>query len=165
MEYIHHISEIMGGIAIEYGLLGLAIFSFTEAFINPIPVSPIFMLAISNGTPAWPAFFIVVIANLLGAIVGFGLGKYLGHPITVKLFGEKRIKKAEEFFEKWGEFGVVIMAFTPLPYKVACWAAGIFEMRFWHFMLASIVGRTSHFLTAFAIVYFGWKTIGFLIGV
>jgi len=165
MEFLHHLSENISSFALEYGLLGLAIFSFTEAFINPVPVSPVLMLAVSNGTPTLPAFFIVLIFNLLGAIVGFWLGKHLGHPVAIKIFGEKKIDKAEAFFAKWGAFGIVLMAFTPLPYKVACWAAGIFEMRFPSFFLASVFGRTAHFLVALAIVYFGWKAAGILIGV
>lgn len=163
MEFTHGFMEAAQGFVMEYGLIGLALFSFTEAFINPIPVSPVFMFAIAGGVPAWPAFFVVVLSNLAGAVVGFLLGKHLGHPVCVRLFGEKKIQKAEKFFEKWGEMGVIIMAFTPLPYKVACWAAGIFEMRFWRFLFASFIGRFAHFFVAFGVAYFGWKAVSFLI--
>ncbi len=110
----------------EYGMVGLALFSFTEGFINPIPISPIFASATLMGFPVWSSFFVVVVSNLLGAAVGYALGKWLGHPLTVRMFGKKRIDKAEKYFQKWGELGVFIMAFTFLPFKVAAWAAGIF---------------------------------------
>lgn len=146
-----------------YGLFGLAVFSFTEAFINPIPISPILGFAVLNGFPLWPSFFIVVLSNLLGAVVGFYLGKKLGHPLTVRLFGQKRIDKAEQYFQKWGEIGVFIMAFTFLPFKVAAWAGGIFEMRFWRFMAAAIVGRVLHFLIAIGVIYYGWDFLNWMI--
>jgi Predicted membrane protein len=145
-------------------MAGLAVFSFTEAFINPIPISPIFASVTVMGFPLWTTFLVVVIANLLGAVVGFYLGKWLGHPLAVRLFGKKRIDKAEVYFAKWGEIGVFVMAFTFLPFKVAAWAAGIFEMRFWHFMAAAIVGRVLHFLFAIAAVHLGLGFLGWLIG-
>ncbi len=118
---------------------------------------------VGTDLPIWPAFFVTVFANLLGALVGYFLGLRLGHPACVKLFGEKKIQKAEIFFKKWGEFGVILLAFTPLPFKVACWAAGIFEMRFWHFFLAATVGRIAHFLLALGMVYYGWEALSFII--
>jgi membrane protein YqaA with SNARE-associated domain len=156
--------EITKEFVATYGLFGLAVLSFTEAFINPIPISPILASSTFLGLPLLPAFVVTLIANLLGAVFGFFLGEYFGHPICVKLFGKKRVDKAEEFFAKWGEIGVVIMAFTPLPFKVATWAAGIFEMRFWHFFAAAMIGRTAHFLVVIGIVYFGWEAISFLTG-
>ena len=150
---------------LEYGLAGLAVFSFTEAFINPIPISPIFAsVTLMEDFPLWTTFFVVVIANLLGAVVGFWLGKWLGHPLAVRLFGNKRIDKAEVYFAKWGEIGVFVMAFTFLPFKVAAWAGGIFEMRFWHFFAAAVAGRVLHFLLAIAAVHLGLGFLGWLIG-
>jgi len=149
---------------LEYGIVGLGIFSFTESFINPVPISPIMAFAIVGaGLPAWPVFLVTVITNIAGSAVGFYLGEKLGHPVCIRLFGERKIMKAEKFFKKWGEFGVVLMAFTPLPFKVACWGAGIFEMRFWHFFIAAIIGRLAHFIVALGVVYYGWEAFSFFI--
>jgi membrane protein YqaA with SNARE-associated domain len=106
---------------------------------------------------------VTLFANLLGAALGFYLGFKLGHPVCVRLFGEKNVLKAEKFFQKWGEFGVFIMAFTPLPFKVAAWSAGIFEMRFWRFLAAAFIGRFAHFLSALAVVAFGFEALAFFI--
>lgn len=118
---------------------------------------------VGAGLPMWPTFFITVTTNILGSLVGYYLGFRLGHPVCVRLFGKERVEKAEEFFKKWGEFGVILLAFTPLPFKVACWAAGIFEMRFWHFLGAAVVGRVAHFLVALGVIYYGWEAFSFII--
>ncbi len=144
-------------------MAGLAFLSFTEGFINPIPISPIFASATLMGFPVWSTFGIVLVTNLLGSVVGYFIGKWLGHPVAVKLFGKKRIDKAELYFQKWGEVGVFILAFTFLPFKVAAWSAGIFEMRFWRFLAAATIGRVLHFLAALAAVRLGWEFLHLLI--
>lgn len=146
----------------HYGLIGLFVFSFTEAFINPIPVSPILGFAILLGIPPGSAVAVTLIANLLGGCVGYFLGIKLGHPIAIKLFGTKRMESAEKFFRKWGNFAVFLMAFTPLPFKVGTWMAGIFEMRFWRFLLAAFIGRALHFGLTVGAVLFGWAFFSFL---
>jgi membrane protein YqaA with SNARE-associated domain len=107
----------------------------------------------------WTIALITFVTNILGAIVGFFLGKKLGHPVCVRIFGEEKIERAEVFFRKWGKFGVFLMAFTPLPFKVACWGAGIFEMRFLHFLFSAILGRAAHFLFVIGATHYGWKLL------
>ncbi|WP_369750789.1 phosphatase PAP2 family protein [Methanocaldococcus sp. FS406-22] len=80
------------------------------------------------------------------------MGDKLGHPIFVKIFGEKYLHKGEGFFNKYGIYGVVIAGFTPLPYKVIAWLSGIFEMHKLLFTIGTIIGRFPRFL---AVAYFG----------
>jgi len=88
---------------------------------------------------------IVCIAALLGSTIGYMLGKFLGHPVCVKLFNKKRLDKGEAFIKKWGMSGVIIAGFTPLPFQVITWAAGIFEMPFYKFIIAVMIGRFSRY--------------------
>lgn len=116
------------------------------------------------GLPLWPAFFVTFFANILGGVIGYYLGKWLGHPIAVKLFGKRSVDKAEKFFAKWGALGVFIGALTFLPFKVAAWAAGIFEMRFSTYLYASALGRALYFLLVLAAVHLGWEFVTYIIG-
>jgi len=128
-----------------------------------VPIAPIFGVAISLfGLPLVPAFLVVFFANLAGGAFGFFLGKYFGHRVAVRFFGEKPIKKAEKFFEKWGEFGVFLAAFTPIPFKIAALSAGIFEMNFWKFLAAAAIGRFLHLAAAAAAFLGGVEFLKFL---
>ena len=49
-------------------------------------------------------------------------------------------------YDEYGVVAVFIAAFTPVPYKVFTIAAGVFELPFWGFVGASILGRGGRFL-------------------
>lgn len=137
---------------INYGFLGLFFFSFTESFIQPIPVDPVLVAAVAAGFNPHLALIIALAGSMLGASVGYLLGIKLGHPIAIRIFGKKPIDHAEVYLKKWGVFGVALAALTPFPFKIATWAAGIFEMPFAHFLISAILGRGLRF----AIVTYGF---------
>jgi len=131
---------------INYGLIGLFLISLTDSFIQPIPPDPMLAtLEIFNFNPL-VALTVALGGSLLGAWIGYFLGKKLGRPAGVKLFGKEKIKKAEIFFKKWGFTGVVLAAFTPIPFKIATWLAGSLKMNFWLFITSSFIGRGIRFV-------------------
>ena len=73
-----------------------------------------------------------------------------------KLFGKKVFHEGELLFKKYGVWTVVIAAFTPFPFKLVTWLAGMFEMRFSVFVLAVALGRIPRFfLVAYGGLYLG----------
>lgn len=140
---------------LEHGLWFLFLFAVTEAFIQPIPVEPVLAGGVGLHIASPEVLLLVsVVGSVLGGCIGFFLGKKYGHPAFLKLFkknGQKWMDEGEKFFEKWGIGAVILCAFTPIPFKVAAWLAGIFEMKFWQFLVAAIIGR----LPRFAIVIYG----------
>jgi len=136
----------------HYGYVGIFLISFTEAFIQPIPPDVFIIGASYFGLNPIITAIVATVGTTLGGIFGYFLGYKLGHPIFVKIFGEKHLKKGEEFFDKYGVYGVVLAGFSPLPYKVIAWLAGIFEMDLTLFAIGTIVGRLPRFL---AVAYFG----------
>ncbi|ACX72953.1 phosphoesterase PA-phosphatase releated protein [Methanocaldococcus vulcanius M7] len=136
----------------HYGYVGIFLISFTEAFIQPIPPDVFIIGASYFGLNPIITAIVATVGTTLGGIFGYFLGYKLGHPIFVKIFGEKYLKKGEEFFDKYGVYGVVLAGFSPLPYKVIAWLAGIFEMDLTLFAIGTIVGRLPRFL---AVAYFG----------
>ncbi|ACV25249.1 phosphatase PAP2 family protein [Methanocaldococcus fervens] len=139
-------------LVMHYGYIGLFIISFTEAFIQPIPPDVFIIGASYFGLNPIISAIVATIGTTLGGLFGYFLGDKLGHPIFVKLFGERYLHKGEEFFNKYGVFGVFIAGISPLPYKVIAWLSGIFEMHKLWFTIGTIVGRFPRFLT---VAYFG----------
>ncbi|CAB3288360.1 Lipoprotein B [Methanocaldococcus lauensis] len=130
----------------NYGYIGIFIISFTEAFIQPIPPDIFIISAPFFGLNPIISAIVASIGTTLGGLFGYYLGYKLGHPIFVKLFGEKYLQKGEEFFNKYGVYGIVLAGFTPIPYKVVAWLSGIFEIRALIFTIATVVGRAPRFL-------------------
>lgn len=138
----------------DYGLIGLFIFSFTESFIQPIPPDTILLFTEKYGFNPFGAFFVALIGSILGGAFGYFLGLKLGHPAALKIFGEKKVNKVEKFLKKWEFLGVFLAAFTPFPFKIITWTAGIFEMPFWQFMIASTIGRGLRFALVISGIHF-----------
>lgn len=142
-EYLFQIAE---QIVNQFGYMGVFLITFTESFIQPIIPDPFILGATSFGLDIDKTVIIVCIATVLGAIIGYGLGHWLGKPVFIKIFGKKAFKSGKKFFNKYGVWGIVIAGLTPIPFKVATWLAGIYNLPFHKFIIASIVGRVPRFV-------------------
>ena len=143
--------EITKGIIEIYGYTGIFIMTTLEQFIFPIPADIFITMGTSNGLSFSAILWIVSGAAVLGSLIGYYLGKYLGHPIMQWLFGKRLVNKGEKFMKKWGIWGVIIAGISPLPFKIITWSAGIFEMPLKKYLPAIIIGRIPRYiLSAYA---------------
>lgn len=140
-----------------YASLALFILSFWESSFFPLPPDPL-LIAMAIADPARAPFYALVCtaASVSGATLGYLIGKKGGRPVVNRLFKEKRIVAAEQLYQRYDVWAVGAAAFTPIPYKVFTITAGIAGLRFWPFVLASVVGRgTRFFLIGLAVYFFG----------
>jgi|GEM_PF-485986 len=133
--------EIAKGIIHSYGYAGIFALTTLDQFIFPIP-SDVF-IAIGNASKLnfTLIMMMVVPATLIGDVIGYFLGKKLGHPVVLWLFGQKRIDHAEHLIKKWGLWGIVIAGYAPFPFKVITWSAGIFEYPLSKYILGVCLGH------------------------
>ena len=144
----------------QFGPFALALLSFTEAIIQPIPPDVMFLpMAYDERNSVnmllW-LWFIVTFASVLGAMVGHTLGKLYGTKLLDR-FGKPHHRQRLEFlFERYGTWGMFIAAVSPLPYKVFGWIAGASDMKMRPFVIAGIFGRGLRFgLEAILIYLYG----------
>ncbi len=133
-------------IVADYGYIGIFIVSFTESIIQPVPPDPFITGGTAFGLVPLNAALVATIGSVLGGLVGYFLGKFLGEPVLKKFISEKHYEKGEILFRKYGIWAVIVAAITPIPFKVVCWMAGIFEMPVLGFLIAAFVGRLPRFL-------------------
>ena len=144
----------------QFGPFALALLSFTEAIIQPIPPDVMFLpMAYDERNSVnmllW-LWFIVTFASVLGAMVGHTLGRLYGTKLLDR-FGKPHHRQRLEFlFERYGTWGMFIAAVSPLPYKVFGWIAGASDMKMRPFVIAGIFGRGLRFgLEAILIYLYG----------
>ena len=104
---------------------GLVAASFPET-IN------IWALSIGIGIFAW-----------LGDQVGYTLGRHFGRPYLDKRQGaiiQGAIGKAENFYQAWGWWAVVVARFIPMARVLIPVIAGIGKMNYYKFFSANLVG-------------------------
>ena len=132
-----------------FGWISLAAMSFTEAIIQPVPPDLLFlpMLVAAEGDTAlvfW-LWLVVTVTSVLGSIVGYWIGKKWGRPLFTRFKAERHLEKIEALALRYGTIGTFIAAFSPIPYKVFGWAAGMGEMKMKPFIIAGLLGRGMRF--------------------
>jgi len=151
---MHDLLNIAREMIQQYGCIGLFTLTFLEQFIVPIPTEVFIAMGSAAGLTFKTIALAIIPATLLGETIGYFLGKWLGQPVTIWLFGEKRLAKAENVIRQWGFWGVILAGYTPFPFKIISWSAGIFKMPFRKFILAVCLGRIPRFLLISSVA--GW---------
>ena len=148
----------------EWSLIILGIMTFFESVFSPLPPDPL-LIAMALLSPNQAILFGVIctIFSVLGAVFGYGLGKWFGKPLLSKMISESLIDKSEDFFNRYGVWAILIAAFTPIPYKVFAILSGILQLNMKKFLIASLIGRGGRFITlGVLIAIFGDDIRGFL---
>ena len=130
------------------GYLGLAILTFTEAALQPIPPDPLvwsMILEANNGFVVATVVLIATLSSVLGALAGYGIGMYAGGWFLEKFVSESTIARLNVLVERYGSAGIFIAAVSPIPYKALAWIAGAGRMDLRLFVAAGIVGRGLRF--------------------
>ena len=126
----------------DYGIWGLFVVAFLDSFILPIP--PFFLqigLSFIDPQASLRIALIAFTGSVLGAPIGYILGKWLGKPILQKIIPEKWVVLATEQFAKNGDAAVLIGSFTPIPFKVFTLLSGVFNYSLVKLLLFAILGR------------------------
>ncbi len=127
----------------------LAGLSFAESSFFPVP--PDVMLApmvLAEPDKAIRLALLTTIASVFGGMLGYSIGYFLFDSIAPWLQESRYWDKyltAESWFKEWGVWAVFVAGFSPIPYKVFTIAAGVLQMAFIPFVLASAIGRGARF--------------------
>ncbi len=141
----------------QFGPFALALLSFTEAIIQPIPPDVMFLPMAyderDNTAMLLWLWFIVTLASVLGAVIGHALGKRFGTKLLDRFGKPQHRERLEYLFERYGTWGMFIAAVSPLPYKVFGWIAGASDMKLRPFVIAGIFGRGLRFGIEAVLIY------------
>ena len=138
----------------DLAIYALALGSFAESIIFPIPVDVLLMpMSLLNPSMAIWFAMVAMVASVLGGIGGYWLGLRFGRPVLHRFVSPAKADSAERLFNKYGAWAVVVAAITPIPYKVFTISAGVLNLEFKKFVFASVIGRGFRFLFTGALLY------------
>lgn len=112
-----------------------------QALASPLPA---FVITFAN---AWVFGWVLGAVYswtgaMLGAALCFGIAKVYGRPVVEKLVGKKSLSASDRFFKKYGRYSVLIARLIPVvPFDIVSYAAGLTNMGFVEFLLATGVGQ------------------------
>ena len=147
-----------------HAIKALFLLAFAESSFFPIPPDLLIIpLVLANpGLWFWYAA-VATVGSVVGALFGYFLGIKGGRPALLKVAGERRTKKVEDYFHKYGDWAIAIAAFTPVPYKIFTIAAGVFQYNWKKMAIISIPARGARFfLLAGLLAVWGTQITSFM---
>lgn len=153
-----------------YGAPALFLLAFAESSFFPIPPD-VLLLALCISVPArsFHFAFLASIGSVLGGVLGYGIGIWLWGGVSgyfyryVPGFTEQVFASVQHLFVAYDFWTVFAAGFTPIPYKVITIGAGVFQINFPVFVLASAISRSLRFyLVAWLIYRYGAAMRGFV---
>ncbi len=148
----HWLEGFAGG---PWAIAVLALASFSESVINPVPVDPLLIaMSVLNPNLAWWYGGVATIFSVLGALAGHWLGLKLGRPVVLRFFGQSKVDRVERLFQRYGVWAVLVAAVTPIPYKIFAVMAGVMDMDRKPFAIASLIGRGGRFMLEAGLLFF-----------
>jgi membrane protein DedA with SNARE-associated domain len=108
------------------------------------------------------AFVVMALAGTLGyfvgSLIGWWIGRYGGRPLLERRgrwfhLTPEKLDRAERWFDRWGNVGVLVGRVTPVVRSFVSIPAGVFEMPLGAYSLYTLVGSA---VWAFAIAGAGY---------
>ncbi len=133
--------------------------SFAEATFFPVP--PDVMLApmvLARPDRAWRLAALTTISSVAGALAGYLIGWLaleLIYPLIERLGQVQAYQAAVRAFGQYGVWFVVVVGFTPIPFKLITIAAGALVMPFPLFVFGCLVGRGARFYLVAGLIRLG----------
>ncbi len=120
-----------------------------ESATLPIPSEVVLPLAgylvYQGHIEFWLAVIVASAGSIVGTLIDFGLGYYLGRPAILRYgkavrLNEKHLQISEKWFAKYGPITVLLARFVPLIRTLVAFPAGIAKMGTVKFIVYSFVG-------------------------
>lgn len=149
----------MGLAQTRYALWALAIISFAESSVFPIPPDVLMIpMIIARPSKAFLIAGVCLISSVLGGLLGYFIGAQLyesiGQPV-LEFYGKTDyFDTFAERYNKWGAWAVLIAGVTPFPFKVITILSGATALNLPVFIVAAILARGLRFFLVAALL---WK--------
>ena len=143
----------------KHALLALALLSFVESSIFPIPPDILLIpMVLAMRDRAWLVAGVCTLASVIGGMMGYGIGFFMyeqiGKPILDFYHYSLKFSEFQVIYNKWGAWAVFFAGITPFPYKVITILSGMTGLSLPVFIIASIIARGMRFFIIAALL---WK--------
>lgn len=132
----------------SYGLWAIFVLMLLESACIPIPSEAIMLYGgflVSAGQQSfWPVVIVGVLGNLAGSLLAYWVGRVKGREWVLEIrwlhVTPKRLASAERWFERRGDWTVLVCRCLPLLRTFISLPAGIARMPIWRFITFTVIG-------------------------
>ncbi len=162
----HELIQMWFGWVRDWGYFGVFFLMALESTIVPIPSEVVMPPAAYWASQGRMTFSGVVIAGTLGSYFGSAVSywffRWVSTPFLERygrflLLSPLKVKKAEDWINGYGPFGVFMARLLPVVRHLISIPAGILKMDFLPFSIATLTGAG---IWCWILAWFGQKTLG-----
>jgi membrane protein YqaA with SNARE-associated domain len=143
-----------------HGTTALFVLALAESSFFPIPPDPL-LIALCLGASRKSLRFagVATLASVVGGIIGYGIGAGAWTLVEGWFFTYVPGVSAEAFarvqglYDRYDFWAVFLAGLTPIPYKVFTLSAGVFDINFGVFVVASVLSRGLRFFAVAGLIY------------
>jgi len=121
--YLTRLTEVLP----VYGVLSF--FFISETFLGLVPPE-IFIAWSGKMTQPWMYLTILAFLSYFGGLLSYWLGRLVTKIPSIHTYIEVKMQKQLKNSKKWGGFLILVGALLPLPFSIACIAAGVIKFPF-----------------------------------
>jgi membrane-associated protein len=155
IDYFLHLDKHLNELIADYGktsylILFMIIFGETGLVVTPfLPGDSLLFaagaLAASGGVLQMGILFpVLLVAAIVGDLVNYHIGFFLGHKIPfkkdAKILKKDYLDKTHRFYEKYGGKTIVLARFVPIIRTFAPFVAGLGKMGYFKFAIFNVTG-------------------------
>lgn len=149
MSLLATINDLVIGLIDQAGYVGIYLAMFIEGVFTPIPSEIIVPLAGYLASTGRFDIVLVILVSSLGAVSGstvaYFIGYRLGRPFVDRYgkyfgFGHDSLCRADAWFERWGNYGILFGHALPGVRSVISFPAGMAKMDIKRFILFTFSG-------------------------
>lgn len=126
----------------SFGLIHFSGYLFF--LLMPVEMAFVYYLAFYN---EMELFAMAILTAAAAQLIDYVIGLFFSLKSLVSLVGKKRILKAENYIQKYGNLTIFVFNFLPLSSSIISLAAGLLKYRFKDFALYSMLGLLLKYLT------------------
>jgi membrane protein DedA with SNARE-associated domain len=133
----------------QAGYLGIFVLMVMESATLPVPSEVVLplggYLVYKHTLDFWTTVAVATVGSMVGTMVDFGIGYYLGRPAVLRYgrvvrFSQERLETTEKWFGSHGRSVVLLARFVPLLRTLIAFPAGIVRMDVKRFLVFSAIG-------------------------
>jgi uncharacterized membrane protein YdjX (TVP38/TMEM64 family) len=123
-----------GGLPLLFGMM------IIQAIAIPIPSE---LVLIAGGLAfdfPW-GWLVGALGSIVAAVIGFYIAQKGGRGLAIKLVGERGINFADNWFNRWGAWAILLGRFAPfIPFDAISYSAGLTSMKMKKFLIPTVIG-------------------------
>ena len=122
------------------GLPLLFVMMIIQALAIPIP-SELVLIAGGLAFGLLFGWLVGALGSIVAALLSFYISRWGGRSLAIRLVGERGIQFADNWFNRWGAWAVLLGRFAPfIPFDAISYSAGLTKMKLKNFMIPTVIG-------------------------